>query len=296
MITKLHNAISKTLGQLNKIIKEKIWDTQRNIEGEEKWVQRREELAKEIRENSHKPEVENIDRIRKASIWIFVLPLVALNLCLFISVNYHLFENTILTVDQIGRIGFTIPYIDGGASISRTARTYPAYLVFKPSMIFAAILLIKYWIANNKLIGIVNNETNKNKYFLIFGIGSALFLIAHSIFLGIKFDYDLYKFFRRFVILGFIIFEIIAQALLVISIFKIKEKIEKFINKKILILKIILVSILIIVAIASLPFLIVSGHVHFKHALEWNYFVGVLLFYFLSFLFWKRRKPLVARL
>ena len=161
MITNWENAISKTLGQLNKIIKEKIWDTQRNIEDEEKWVQRREELAKEIRENSYIPEVENIDRIRKVSIWIFVLPLVALNLCLFISINYHLFENTIFTVDQIGRIGFTIPYIDGGVSISRTARTYPAYLIFKPSMILTAILLIKYWIANNKLIGIVNNETNK---------------------------------------------------------------------------------------------------------------------------------------
>ena len=94
-------------------------------------------------------------------------------------------------------------------------------------MIFTAILLIKYWIANNRLIGIVNNETSKNKYFSIFGVGSALFLILHSIFLGIKFDYDLYKFFRRFVILGFIIFEIIAQALLVISIFKMKGKNRK---------------------------------------------------------------------
>ena len=290
MITNSENAISKTLGQLNKTIKEKIWDTQRNIEDEEKWVQRREELAKEIRENSYKPEVENIDQIRKVSIWIFVLPLVALNLCLFISINYHLFENTILTVDQIGRIGFTIPYIDGGASISRTARTYPTYLIFKPSMILTAILLIKYWIANNKLIGIVNNETNKNKYFLIFGVGSALFLITHSIFLGIKFDYDLYKFFRRFVILGFIIFEVIAQTLLVLSLFKIKKKMEKFINKKILILKIILVSVLIIAALVSLPFLVSSGYSHFKHALEWNYFVGVILFYLLSFLFWKKIK------
>ena len=232
--------------------------------------------------------MENINQIRKMSIWIFILPVAALNLCLFISVNYLLFENTIFAVDAIGKTGFTIPYIDGGVSISRTARTYPTYLIFKPTMIFAAILLIKYWIANNKLIGIVNNEINKKKYFLIFGVGSALFLIAHSIFLGIKFDYDLYKFFRRFVILGFIIFEIIAQALLVISIFKIKEKIEKFINKKILILKIILVSILIITALASLPFLASSGYTHFKHALEWNYFIGVILFYFLSFLFWKR--------
>ena len=232
--------------------------------------------------------MENINQIRKMSIWIFILPVAALNLCLFISVNYLLFENTIFAVDEIGKTGFTIPYIDGGVSISRTARTYPTYLIFKPAMIFTAILLIKYWIANNKLIGIVNNEINKKKYFLIFGVGSALFLIAHSIFLGIKFDYDLYKFFRRFVILGFVIFEIIAQALLVISIFKIKEKIEKFINKKILILKIILVSILIITALASLPFLASSGYTHFKHALEWNYFIGVVLFYFLSFLFWKR--------
>ena len=235
--------------------------------------------------------MENIDQIKKTSIWIFLVPVVALNLCLFISVNYHLFENTIFEVNQIGRSGFTIPYIDGSVSISRTARTYPAYLIFKPCMILTAILLIRYWIRNNRLVKIVNNETEKNKYFLIFGVGSALFLILHSIFLGIKFDYDLYKFFRRFVILAFIIFEIIAQALLVISIFKMKEKIEKFINKKILFMKIILVSILTITAIASIPFLVSSGYTHFKHALEWNYFIGVVLFYFLSFLFWKKVQP-----
>ena len=234
--------------------------------------------------------MENIDQIRKISIWIFIIPVVALNLCLFVSVNYLLFENTIFQVSEIGRTEFTIPYIDGAVSISRTARTYPTYLIFKPAMIITAIILIKYWIANNKVIGIVNNETNKSHYFMLFGVGSALFLIAHSIFLGVKFDYDLYKFFRRFVILGFIIFEIIAQALLVVSIFKIKEKIQEFINKKILILKIILVSILAITALGSIPFLVSSGHTHFKHALEWNYFIGVVLFYFLSFLFWKKGK------
>ena len=55
MITNWENAISKTLGQLNKIIKEKIWDTQRNIEVEEKWVLRKEELVKETRENKVLP-------------------------------------------------------------------------------------------------------------------------------------------------------------------------------------------------------------------------------------------------
>ena len=231
--------------------------------------------------------MEHIGQIRKISIWIFILPIIALNLCLFVSVNYHLFEGTIFSVDQVGRTGFTIPYIDGNVSISRTARSYPTYLIFKPAMILTALLLIKYWFANNKLITTIANE-NKKKYFLIFGVGSAFFLIIHSIFLGIKFDYDLYKFFRRFVILGFIIFEIVAQCLLVISIYKMKEKMEQFINRKILILKIILVTVLTITAFVSIPFLASSGYAHFKHALEWNYFIGVILFYLLSFLFWKK--------
>ena len=233
--------------------------------------------------------MDRINRIRIISIWLFIITLVSLNLCLFISVNPHLLEGTIFTVDQLGRSGFTIPYIDGGVSISRTARTYPAYLIFKPGMIITSIMLVQYWVANNKLIQSINNDFSKNKYFLYFGVGSAVFLVIHSLLLGVNFEIDLYKFFRRFVLLAFIIFEITAQALLIKHIIKIKSKITEMINKKILILKIVMVSILIVVGLASLPILTSSGYVHFKHALEWNYFIGVILFYLLTFLFWKKR-------
>ena len=121
----------------------------------------------------------------------------------------------------------------------------------------------------------------------------ALFLILHSLFLGINFGSDIFKFFRRFVLLGFIIFEIIAQALLVLNIVKYKTKLQGLINNKILIFKIILVSILALVAILSLPILNSSEYTHFKHALEWNYFLGVVSFYLLTFLFWKKQKPSV---
>ena len=235
--------------------------------------------------------MQAVNRIRLISIWIFIIPVVVLNLCLYISINFHLLENTIFSVDHIGRSGFTIPYLDGGVSISRTSRTYPTYLLFKPGMIITAILLIKYWIINNNLFKEIDNKFNKNKYFLFFGIGSAIFLILHSIFLGISFENDLYKFFRRFVLLGFIIFEIIAQTLLVINIIKVKTKIIEFINTKILILKMILVSVLIVVAILSAPILNSEEYTHFKHALEWNYFLGVVGFYLLTFLFWKKKQP-----
>ena len=93
---------------------------------------------------------------------------------------------------------------------------------------------------------------------------------------------------RRVVLLLFIIFEIIAQGMLVYHFIKVKDKISELINRKILILKATLVSVLASVAILSLPILIGKGNTHFKHMLEWNYFVGVILFYLLSNFFWRR--------
>ncbi len=231
--------------------------------------------------------MNEITQIRKLSLWIFFLPLIAINLCLFISQNPQLLENTFFTVDQIGRSGFSIPYLDGSLSISRASRTFPQYLIFKPAMIITAITLYYYWKNNNNLINKLNS-TNFDHKFKTFGILSAIFLAIHSIFLGIKFDIQIYKLMRRVILLLFIIFELIAQGVLVYHLFKIKDKITNLINKKVLILKALLVSILAIVAVLSLPILLDKGNTHFKHALEWNYFVGVIFFYVLTRFFWRR--------
>ena len=231
--------------------------------------------------------MNEITQIRKLSTWIFFVPLIAINLCLFISQNPEFLNNTIFEVDQIGRSGFSIPYLDGGLSISRASRTFPQYLIFKPSMVLTAIMLYYYWINNNNLINRFK-FTNINYKFKIFGILSAIFLVIHSILLGVKLDIQIYKLMRRVVLLLFIIFEIIAQGILVFHLYKIKNKILKLINKKVLILKIVLVFILSTVAILSLPILLDKGNTHFKHALEWNYFVGVIMFYLFSRLFWKK--------
>ena len=231
--------------------------------------------------------MNEITQIRKLSLWIFFLPLIAINLCLFISQNPQYLENTFFAVDQIGRSGFSIPYIDGSLSISRASRTFPQYLIFKPAMIITAIALYFYWLNNNNLVNRYK-FTNINYKFKTFGILSALFLAIHSIFLGIKFDIQIYKLMRRLVLLFFIIFEIIAQGILVYHFFKLKDKLSSLINKKVLILKAFLVFILSTVAILSVPILITKGNTHFKHALEWNYFVGVILFYLLTRFFWRR--------
>ena len=231
--------------------------------------------------------MNKITQIRKLSLWIFFIPLIAINLCLLISQNPEFLENTLFSVDQIGRSKFSIPYLDGSLSISRASRTFPQYLIFKPAMFITALTLYYYWLNNNDLMNKLKS-TNITYKFKTFGILSAIFLVIHSIFLGIKFDIQIYKLMRRVVLLFFIIFEIIAQGILVYHLYNIKNKLSELINKKILILKIFLVFILASVAVLSLPILLDKGNTHFKHALEWNYFVGVLLFYLFSRFFWKK--------
>jgi len=232
--------------------------------------------------------MNEITHIRKLSLWIFFIPLVGVNLCLLISVNHHIFANTVFAVDQIGMSGFTIPYLDGSLSISRASRTYPQFLIFKPTMLLTSYLLYLYWNKNNQLVNYFNHVSNKENKFKTFGILSAIFLAIHSLLLGVELDISIFKFLRRVILVGFILFEIIAQGLLVYEFYKLKLKINKFYNKTILNIKILLVTSLATIAVLSIPILISKSDVHFKHALEWNFFIGVILFYLLTRLFWKK--------
>jgi len=228
-----------------------------------------------------------MDKIQKAkyiSIWIFLVPFTAINTCLIVSTHF-----TELFIDGQAVYAKIFPYIDGGASISRTARYFPSYLIFKPAMFLTSFLLIKYWLYNKEIIQYFKADHKYIKKMFFFGIASAIALTIHSIFLGIKFDNDLYKLFRRVILLSFIIFEVIAQAYLVATFYSLKGKLDKFINQKILIFKLLLVSILIIVAIISIPLISLPGNKILKHALEWDYFLGVISFYLLTFFMWKKK-------
>tara|TARA_B100000767_G_C19673783_1_gene496440 strand:+ start:278 stop:985 length:708 start_codon:yes stop_codon:yes gene_type:complete len=234
--------------------------------------------------------MEQINKVKSISIWIFILPFVAVNVCLILITQFHeLFPN------QEDVILNTFPYFDGGASISRTARPYPSWLIFKPAMFLTSFLLIKYWLYNKDIISFFDKDNKNINKVVYFGIASAVALTIHSIFLGVKFDNDLYKLFRRLVMLFFIIFEVIAQAYLVSTLYSFKGKLSKYINKRYLTLKLYLVIILITVAIVSIPIISLPGNnffgfnlKFFKHALEWDYFIGVITFYILTYLMWKK--------
>ena len=167
--------------------------------------------------------------------------------------------------------------------------------------------LLKYFSIYSKLISKIDQNKLENlikdfkkikrnkKKILFFGIASAIALTIHSIFLGIKFDNDFYKLFRRIIMLSFIIFEIVAQAYLVATLYSFKDKLDIYINKLFLKFKLILVSILILVAVICIPIISLPGNdflgfnlKFFKHALEWDYFIAVISFYLLTFFMWKK--------
>ena len=91
--------------------------------------------------------MDQINKAKSISIWIFIVPFIAVNTCLILITQFQgLFPN------QEDIIHNTIPYFDGGASISRTARPYPSWLIFKPAMFLTSYFLIKYWIYNKQII------------------------------------------------------------------------------------------------------------------------------------------------
>jgi hypothetical protein len=231
--------------------------------------------------------MDKIKKVKFISIWIFVVAFLTINICLVLITQFHeLFPNQEDVV-----LNSLWPYLDGGMSISRTVRPYPAWLIFKPGMFLTSFLLIKYWFYNKDIIIYFNKDHKYLKKIIFFGVGSAIALIIHSIFLGIKLDNDLYKLFRRVIMFIFIIFEITAQAYLVAILYSIKGKLTEYINIRILKLKLILISILIVVAVISVPIISMPGDKFkfLKHALEWDYFLGIIIFYLLTFLMWKNK-------
>jgi len=230
-----------------------------------------------------------MDKIQKAksiSIWIFLIPFIAINTCLILITEFQwLFPN------QEDIIHNTFPYFDGGASISRTVRPYPTWLIFKPAMFLTSFLLVKYWYYNRDIIINLDKKHVHIKKIIFFGVGSAIALTIHSIFLGIKFDNDLYKLFRRLIMLIFIIFEVTAQAYLVSILYSFKGSLNKYINQNILKIKLVLVSLLIVVAIICIPIISWPGDrfKFLKHLLEWDYFLGVITFYLLTYFMWKKK-------
>ncbi len=149
--------------------------------------------------------------------------------------------------------------------------------------------MIFYWLNYQKIFSEINKERKKN-IFLYFGIGSSLFLFLHVLFLGSEIDNELFKKFRRLIIISFIFFELTAQFFLVKKIILIKNLLKKYTYEKVIITKVFFVYVILVLTFLILLLLIFYDLPSFvNNVIEWNYFLILLVFYFLSSIMWIKK-------
>ena len=180
------------------------------------------------------------------------------------------------------------PFIYGETSISNIVKRYPVNIIFKPLLYLSSLLMIAYWLNYNKIFKEIT-EIQKIQKFAIFGIASSILLFLHIIFLGTTIDNEIFNKIRKLILVLFILCEIIAQFLLTRRLYLSIRKIESYIFRAVLNLKIIFVSILVITSIVILSILAVYNFTSkIDYILEWNYFLFLLFFYLLSSIMWKK--------
>ena len=180
------------------------------------------------------------------------------------------------------------PFIYGETSISNIVKRFPINYVFKTFLYVGVIFMYLYWVNYRRLfIEIINSKNNK---FVFFGLASAIFLFFHVLLLGVEFDNKIFKLMRKIIIALFILSEIVAQFYLSIMLYKNKNSLRKFCNTYIINLKLLFVIIISFISFIVISILLIydlSSKV--DYILEWNYFAGLLFYYFLSFLMWKKQ-------
>ena len=209
--------------------------------------------------------------------------------------NFNWLETIMIKTVQNNSVGFAKiknPYLYGEVSISRTARYFPAILIFKSLIILSSFLLFLYWKNNLNLFSELKNRNiivQSSKKFFYFGMLSCVFLALHAAFLGLDIDSKLFVIVRRIIIILFILFEIVAQISLTKNLFKFRDELKKYIYP--LILKIKIIFVVIVFFATCIAFAILAWgdpSSAFKHTLEWNYFAFLLIYYLLSRLLWKK--------
>ena len=179
------------------------------------------------------------------------------------------------------------PFIYGETSISNIVKRFPINYVFKPLLFISVILMYLYWKNYNLLFKeILKSEKN---LFVFFGIGSAIFLFFHVLFLGMEIDNKIFQTLRKLIIALFILFEIIAQFILATKLFKNRESLNKYCNILLIKIKLYFVILVSLVSAAIIVILLTSNLTSkIDYILEWNYFAILLFYYYFSFLMWKK--------
>tara|TARA_B110000438_G_C15702823_1_gene601806 strand:- start:398 stop:1048 length:651 start_codon:yes stop_codon:yes gene_type:complete len=203
---------------------------------------------------------------------LFIIPVITLFICQQIVAYYHNF--------------YTIPFIDGKASISMMGRGEKTIDIFKSGFFLYIFISILFYF---KISIFFLSKKIENK-FKIFGLIANSFLCIYIISIGK--DGSMYEALRRLAIIFYIVSIYISHIYLIkiLKLLKHKKKIKfNSIYTKTFFIIIFLMTLLIIIGSPWVdPFFEYPNKL--KNIIEWNYFLLTIIFYLpLSFIFYKSK-------
>ena len=203
---------------------------------------------------------------------LFIIPVITLFICQQIVAYYHNF--------------YTIPFIDGKASISMMGRGEKTIDIFKSGFFLYIFISILFYF---KISIFFLSKRIENK-FKIFGLIANSFLCIYIISIGK--DGSMYEALRRLAIIFYIVSIYISHIYLIkiLKLLKHKKKIKfNSIYTKTFFIIIFLMTLLIIIGSPWVdPFFEYPNKL--KNIIEWNYFLLTIIFYLpLSFIFYKSK-------
>jgi hypothetical protein len=180
------------------------------------------------------------------------------------------------------------PFFYGETSISNIAKRYPLYLIFKPLLFIASLLMIFYWVYTKKIIYSIF-KSEKTELYYVFGILSGIFLFFHVLFLGSEIQNEIFVKLRRYFVAFFILFELLAQFFLIKKLYSIKKIINNFINYFILQIKLyFIIFFLFLTSLVASLMIFLNIPKELDYIIEWNYFIFLSFYYLLTFFLWKK--------
>ena len=204
-----------------------------------------------------------------------LLPIIAANAAYLIGVSN-------------GHLPSCIPYLEGCTSISSTGRQPPESLVFRATIIPAAVFMAAYWHLNYAwLMAIGDRPTFGNRAMLWLGIIAAIFLIVYTVALG--FIGPEYAMQRRIGVTFFFSFTFFAQLLLAHRINQLMQTGKYAFLETPYRAKMVICILMLSLGVISTPLkAIFPDKYYLEMIIEWNFALLMYLYFIVTFFAWRR--------
>jgi hypothetical protein len=212
---------------------------------------------------------------RILTIFIVILPLLASNGAFLLSAYQ-------------GFVPWCLPYIDGCTTISQAGRSGNTIFFYRALVFTYSVLLIFFWVYSKEWLQLLHGHTTKAAQIISWlGVIGSIALLIYIDYLGTTGEIN--RFMRRIGAMLYFTLIPLAQSLLLYQHYKLLSKRPDFLIKpKVLQYQFIIVLLMIIIAVASVFFVLTGNETdEVENIVEWNFSLLVNLYFAGMILMWK---------